>query len=106
MQKIRDNFKTYKNFSKYLNLKLDRLSRNNDLLHFFGGHKVRLNFVKKIVSPFSELGGDFIKKNLYKIGSRRGNSDIYNPKFPFEFDNKSGIRLSQLFYMMVAFQKI
>jgi len=91
-QKIRDNFKTYKNFSKYLNLKLDRLSRNNDLLHFFGGHKVRLNFVKKIVSPFSELGGDFIKKNLYKIGSRRGNSDIYNPKFPFEFDNKSGIR--------------
>lgn len=91
-KKIRDKFKTYKNFSKHLNLKVDKLQRNNDLLHFFEGHKVKLKFLKKIISPFQELDNNFIETNLYRVGSRRGSSDIYNPKIPFNFNNKEGIR--------------
>lgn len=90
--KIKNGFKTYKTFSKYLNLKTDRLYRNNDLLHFFGGHKIKLSFLKKIISPFPELNDDFIEKNIYRIGCRRWNLDIYYPKLPFNFNTKEGIK--------------
>ena len=91
-QKIKNKFKTYKTFSKQLNLKVDNLKRNNDLLHFFGGHKITLKFLQKIISPFPELTESFIEKNIYRIGCKRGNKDIYNPKLPFDFNNKEGIR--------------
>ncbi|MAG45713.1 MAG: hypothetical protein CMH63_03005 [Nanoarchaeota archaeon] len=91
---IKKKFSSLSNFSRKLGLPVDKFSRNNDLIHFFEGHKISLDFLHKIISPFrKDFNDDFIESKLTRLGVKRRGGEILNPKFPFKFDIKEGVRV-------------
>lgn len=92
--KIKKEYKTFSKFSRKFNLPLDKLSRNNNLIHFFEGHKIPLPFLLKITKPFGrEFTFNYLSKNLSRMGTRRRYKEIINPNIPFDFRKEEGIRI-------------
>lgn len=93
LHEIRSKYKTLSDFTRSLNLPIDKKSRNNDLIHFFNGHKIKVSFLFKILKPFKRLNKiNTIEKNISRLGLRRGHSEIFDPKLPFNFKTEEGVR--------------
>lgn len=91
---IKRRYKTLANFSREIGLSLDNLSRNNNLIHFFEGHKIRLPLLFKITKPFrKEFSTEYLSENIHRMGSKRWLKEIIKPKLPFNFKNKEGARV-------------